>query len=96
MADVDEVFASQDVGKMAARIQGMQQSLVRTGHYRTVLGGEGGEWRRGRGVEGGEGSGGEGGEWRRGEGGEGGEGRGGEERCGEGQEGRRGEGTLIS
>lgn len=30
VADVDEVFASQDVGKMAARIQGMQHSLVRT------------------------------------------------------------------
>ena len=29
VADVDEVFASRDVGRMAAKIQGMQQSLVR-------------------------------------------------------------------
>ena len=30
VADVDEVFASQDVSMMASRIQGMQHSLVRT------------------------------------------------------------------
>ena len=28
VADVDEVFASRDVDKMAAKIQGMKQSLV--------------------------------------------------------------------
>ena len=57
MADVDEVFASQDVGKMAARIQGMQQSLVRRGHCMIVLGGE--EEKEGE-EEGREGRGGEG------------------------------------
>ena len=29
ISDVDEVFASGDVDEMSARIQGMQQSLVR-------------------------------------------------------------------
>ena len=38
VADVDEVFASQDVGRMAAKIQGMQHSLVRAMHLTHVYG----------------------------------------------------------
>lgn len=38
VADVDEVFASQDVSMMASRIQGMQHSLVRTIQCMCLLG----------------------------------------------------------
>ena len=37
VADVDEVFASRDVDKMAAKIQGMKQSLVSLSQLRILI-----------------------------------------------------------